>query len=381
MFAFLILFIWFVFFLPDYLGPCRQLRPGQPAGDAAAHRAGMVLPALLRHPARDPVEAFRRHRHVLLHRHPACSRPGSTAAACARAKYRPIYKWFFWLFAFTCVALGYLGSKPPEGAYVFWARVFTVYYFAHFLIVMPVVGWFENAEKAAGLHHGGGAGQRGCTTPASRGRQRARGTSNDKTGAGMPLGGGGSPGLPVDGAGRIGVARAEETSAEHAVEVQDWSFGGPTVMYDKRSCSAASRFSSRSARRATASSACASATWPSRAGPSSRSSRQGSSPSPGLTRSPASSTTRAIPSIGSPGLADPIIGPYKNDKQARVGAERRAAARPVPHRAGAHSPPRSRPGTRTGFICSRHCACAPGWRGRLCLRPAHRLPGPAAGRF
>jgi len=66
------------------------------------------------------------------------------------AKYRPIYKWFFWLFAFTCVALGFLGSKPPEGAYVLWARVFTVYYFAHFLIVMPLLGWLETPRKLPG---------------------------------------------------------------------------------------------------------------------------------------------------------------------------------------------------------------------------------------
>jgi ubiquinol-cytochrome c reductase cytochrome b subunit len=59
------------------------------------------------------------------------------------AKYRPIYKWFFFLFLITVVALGYLGSKPPEGAYVFWARVFTAYYFLHFLVVLPSVGGIE----------------------------------------------------------------------------------------------------------------------------------------------------------------------------------------------------------------------------------------------
>ena len=65
-------------------------------------------------------------------------------------KYRPIYRWFFWLFVFSAVALGWLGSKPPEGDYVFWARVFTFYYFAHFLIVMPLVGWLETPLKVPG---------------------------------------------------------------------------------------------------------------------------------------------------------------------------------------------------------------------------------------
>jgi ubiquinol-cytochrome c reductase cytochrome b subunit len=62
-------------------------------------------------------------------------------------KYRPLYRWFFWLFVFTCIALGYLGSKPAEGAYVWWARVFTAYYFIHFLVVMPVVGLIETPKK------------------------------------------------------------------------------------------------------------------------------------------------------------------------------------------------------------------------------------------
>ena len=65
-------------------------------------------------------------------------------------KYRPIYRWFFWLFVFTCVALGYLGSKPPEGIYVFWARIFTAYYFAHFLLVLPIVGLLEKPRPLPG---------------------------------------------------------------------------------------------------------------------------------------------------------------------------------------------------------------------------------------
>jgi ubiquinol-cytochrome c reductase cytochrome b/c1 subunit len=76
--------------------------------------------------------------------------PWLDTAKVRSTKYRPMYKWFFWLFAFSCGALGYLGSKPAEGAYVMWARVFTAYYFAHFLIVMPIVGWLEKPNKLPG---------------------------------------------------------------------------------------------------------------------------------------------------------------------------------------------------------------------------------------
>jgi ubiquinol-cytochrome c reductase cytochrome b/c1 subunit len=60
--------------------------------------------------------------------------------------YRPIYRWFFWFFVFTCVALGYLGAQPAEGVYVVAAQFFTTYYFAHFLVVMPLVGRYETPK-------------------------------------------------------------------------------------------------------------------------------------------------------------------------------------------------------------------------------------------
>ena len=34
------------------------------------------------------------------------------------ARYRPLFRQFFWLLVIACIGLGYLGSKPPEGAYV-----------------------------------------------------------------------------------------------------------------------------------------------------------------------------------------------------------------------------------------------------------------------
>ena len=84
MFAFLLLFV-VVHVLPAGLSrPRRQLHSGRSPGHAAAHRAGVVLPAVLRDPARHPLEAVRRHRHVLGDRRSSCSCRGSTPAACAR---------------------------------------------------------------------------------------------------------------------------------------------------------------------------------------------------------------------------------------------------------------------------------------------------------
>ncbi|WP_181702560.1 cytochrome b [Chthonobacter albigriseus] len=62
------------------------------------------------------------------------------------ARYRPLYKIFFWVFAVVCVFLGWLGSRPAEGTYVAMAQAATAYYFAHFLIVLPLLGFLETPK-------------------------------------------------------------------------------------------------------------------------------------------------------------------------------------------------------------------------------------------
>ena len=59
------------------------------------------------------------------------------------ARFRPIFRQLFWLFAIDCVVLGLAGAKPPEGIWLVIARIATVYYFVHFLVLLPIVGWFE----------------------------------------------------------------------------------------------------------------------------------------------------------------------------------------------------------------------------------------------
>ena len=42
--------------------------------------------------------------------------------------------------------LGYVGAMPAEGIYLVLARVGTIYYFLHFIVVMPVVGFLEKTD-------------------------------------------------------------------------------------------------------------------------------------------------------------------------------------------------------------------------------------------
>jgi ubiquinol-cytochrome c reductase cytochrome b subunit len=62
------------------------------------------------------------------------------------ARFRPIYKWLFWLFLIDCAVLGWVGANPPSGAFLVYGRLATAYYFLHFLIVMPILGKVERTR-------------------------------------------------------------------------------------------------------------------------------------------------------------------------------------------------------------------------------------------
>ncbi len=175
LFVFFLLFAWFVFFLPDYLGHADNYTPANP----------LVTPPHI------VPEWYFLPFYAILRAIP--SKLGGVIAMVAAivilvfvpwldssrvrsAKYRPVYKWFFWLLVISCIALGYLGAKPPEGAYVYWARVFTIYYFAHFLIIMPIVGILETptmlprsiTESVLGKSGGVGVPERAAAAPEKR---------------------------------------------------------------------------------------------------------------------------------------------------------------------------------------------------------------------
>jgi len=59
------------------------------------------------------------------------------------ARYRPIHNAFFWLFVVDCLVLGWVGANPPEGMFILIGRAATAWYFAHFLIFVPLVSLIE----------------------------------------------------------------------------------------------------------------------------------------------------------------------------------------------------------------------------------------------
>jgi ubiquinol-cytochrome c reductase cytochrome b/c1 subunit len=144
--VFVTLYAWFVFFAPDYLGhPDNYIEANPLSTPAHIVPEWYFLPfyAILRAvPSKlGGVVAMFGAIAVL------AFIPWLDTSNIRSAKYRPMFKWFLWAFFFTVLALGYLGGKPAEGAYVIWSRIFSLYYFAFFLLVMPIVGLIETPRK------------------------------------------------------------------------------------------------------------------------------------------------------------------------------------------------------------------------------------------
>jgi ubiquinol-cytochrome c reductase cytochrome b subunit len=69
--------------------------------------------------------------------------PWLDTSSVRSSNYRPTYKVFFWLFVVNSIFLGYLGSRPAAGIWIPLMKGSTFLYFAHFLLVMPLLGWLE----------------------------------------------------------------------------------------------------------------------------------------------------------------------------------------------------------------------------------------------
>lgn len=59
------------------------------------------------------------------------------------ARFRPVYKLFFWAFLLNGILLGYIGAMPPEGKYLIIGRIATTYYFLHFILIVPLIAKYE----------------------------------------------------------------------------------------------------------------------------------------------------------------------------------------------------------------------------------------------
>lgn len=67
-------------------------------------------------------------------------------------RYRPVFKWVFWIFIFNAFLLGYLGAQSADGHTlgihnVTLGRICSVYYFGYFVVLLPLLSKFEKAKE------------------------------------------------------------------------------------------------------------------------------------------------------------------------------------------------------------------------------------------
>jgi ubiquinol-cytochrome c reductase cytochrome b/c1 subunit len=140
--VFCIVYAWFVFYIPTYLLTPDNFIPANP-GVTPPHIVPewYYLPfyAILRSIPNKLLGVIALFSSIGL----LLFLPWLDTSNVRSARYRPLYKQFFWIFVIVCIGLGWLGSKPPEGIYVIVSRLFTAWYFIHFLVILPLLGLLE----------------------------------------------------------------------------------------------------------------------------------------------------------------------------------------------------------------------------------------------
>jgi ubiquinol-cytochrome c reductase cytochrome b subunit len=58
-------------------------------------------------------------------------------------RYRPMFRWWYWLFVLNFIVLMWVGAMPAEGIYPYIALIGATYWFAYFLVILPLLGVLE----------------------------------------------------------------------------------------------------------------------------------------------------------------------------------------------------------------------------------------------
>ncbi|WP_421996481.1 cytochrome b [Reyranella sp.] len=140
--VFLIIYAGFVFFAPDYLGHPDNYTPANPLV-TPEH----IVPEWYFLPFYAILRAVPDKLGGVIAMFGAIAvlfvLPWLDTSRVRSATFRPIYKWFMLVLVVDVIVLGICGAHPPEGWYVPISQLATVYYFFHFLILLPILGKIE----------------------------------------------------------------------------------------------------------------------------------------------------------------------------------------------------------------------------------------------
>ena len=160
--VFLLVLCFFVFYAPNYLGHPDNYIPADPL-NTPAHIVPewYFLPfyAILRSVTFDVLFIEAKLGGVILMFGSILvlfALPWLDGSKVRSAKFRPLYRFFFWIFVLDCFVLGWVGASSPD-LVVFTAGSFemqavhvgmlgTFWYFFHFLGLIPLLGRFERTR-------------------------------------------------------------------------------------------------------------------------------------------------------------------------------------------------------------------------------------------
>ncbi len=165
--VFFLFFTAFVFYAPDYLGHSINYEEANPLS-TPAHIVPewYYLPfyAILRAIPDKLLGVVAMFGSILIW----FALPWLDTSKVRSATYRPIYKQLFWILMVVFFALGVVGANPPEGWWITAGQILTFYYFAHFLILLPLVGLLETPKPLPSSIADSVLGRNGTKAPAAQ---------------------------------------------------------------------------------------------------------------------------------------------------------------------------------------------------------------------
>ena len=140
--VFLIVYLGFVFFAPNFFGEADNYIPANPL-QTPPHIVPewYFLPyyAILRSIPDKLLGVIAMFASIFL----LFALPWLDFSRVRSAVFRPVYKKLFWLLVIDVLVLGYIGANPPEGSFLVIGRLATAYYFIHWFILVPATALFE----------------------------------------------------------------------------------------------------------------------------------------------------------------------------------------------------------------------------------------------
>ena len=143
--VFFIIYAYFVFFEPNYLGHPDNYIPANPmVTPTHIVPEWYFLPfyAILRSIPNKLAGVLAMFSSILI----LFFLPWLDKCKIRSGNYRPIFRVAYFFFIIDVVFLGWLGGKPAEGDYISMAQVATFFYFFYFLILVPVISIYEKTK-------------------------------------------------------------------------------------------------------------------------------------------------------------------------------------------------------------------------------------------